>query len=553
MSDASDPTNPGHASHGASLVPDAARTPAVPDAPPRPTAAPLSLAPTVVISEGSSSADLNPFGPGPITPADRGKRPATPGPSVRRNAGDDFLNSLGLREVSPDKKLKVDGVQAEVRANQREIHSIAQRMARHVLVADGQWDETTSALDGLRHQLTELQSALAQHGVTQIAHNPLLLSSAIANDSLIQELAAGHNQTVSSAIAANDRITQVERSTQSVDERLARVEESIRQLQQNFLGSQQDVLDRLDRLDTHTRQVPVVPTPVAPPTASVPPPPYSGPTSMPPAAAPPPSRTILPDVALVAPSASSTEGRLLRMEGMMEQLATAASRKHARSPSPTEGARAVRPYPDVSSAAAAPRPSPVHAPTAIVTPPGIGHGAAPTMIYAPAVPNAAPVGIVHAAPPGIIPAPPVLNTVAAGITYAPASSTAGAPGFHHTPAVSHTPLPPPGIVSAPDASGGAGRRKDRPPPPPRNPAAEAYLGPWQWRQDITNEAAGMIRAVLPTHDLREAFDRAHRYGTQYVACAFKTEEQAAWFIQAFNAARVQPYHNVFASAFPFPK
>ncbi|KAJ7460387.1 hypothetical protein B0H11DRAFT_2242158 [Mycena galericulata] len=54
--------------------------------------------------------------------------------------------------------------------------------------------------------------------------------------------------------------------------------------------------------------------------------------------------------------------------------------------------------------------------------------------------------------------------------------------------------------------------RDRPPPRLRNPAAEVYLGPWPWRQDIANEAASMICAVLPTHDLREAFDHAHQYG-----------------------------------------
>ncbi|KAJ7089542.1 hypothetical protein C8R44DRAFT_751286 [Mycena epipterygia] len=111
----------------------------------------------------------------------------------------------------------------------------------------------------------------------------------------------------------------------------------------------------------------------------------------------------------------------------------------------------------------------------------VSNGAPPCIIHAPAVSSAAPSGIAHGVLQGLV----------------------------HAPAASNTAPPPPGIAHAPDTSNGVGRaRNPRPPPVPRNPAAEASV---------------MIRAVLPTHDLREAFERAHRYDQHYVACAFKME------------------------------
>ncbi|KAJ7474609.1 hypothetical protein B0H11DRAFT_2429010 [Mycena galericulata] len=146
----------------------------------------------------------------------------TPSPSVRRNATDDFLNSLGLREVAPEKKLKADGVQAEVRARRRS--KLDRFLCHRCERSHRKW----------RNPPTPSTSAL--------------LAS--------RSRSASYSKT--------------------------------------FWGASRTCLTAWTRLDAHTRQVPVVPTPAVPPTASVPPPPYSGPTSMPPAAALPPALTTLP-------------------------------------------------------------------------------------------------------------------------------------------------------------------------------------------------------------------------------------------------------------------
>ncbi|KAJ7254614.1 hypothetical protein C8J57DRAFT_1657969 [Mycena rebaudengoi] len=55
-------------------------------------------------------------------PPDEGKttaRTPTAGPSSTRDAGQDFINSLGLRELAPNYKMKVDAVQAEMRTNEK--------------------------------------------------------------------------------------------------------------------------------------------------------------------------------------------------------------------------------------------------------------------------------------------------------------------------------------------------------------------------------------------------------------------------------------------------
>ncbi|KAJ7174994.1 hypothetical protein C8R43DRAFT_943268 [Mycena crocata] len=469
--------------------------------PPCATAA-LTNTPTVIISEGSVG-DLD-----SIPPKDKERRNATPGPSSRRDAGESFIDSIGLRPVSPDKKLVVAQVQAEARANQRELHALAQGMARHVSTAERHWEEITSM-------------SLAEHGVADAAKNPVHLSLAIANDPLIQQL-------VADARSDNHRFVQLENARQSDQQRLAQVEESA-------LDLQRKILDRLDRLEA------VAAAPAAPsalPQMYVPPISTSSSTA--------PSTTPVPGVVLS--SQSSTDGRLLRMEGMLQQMA--ANIKRPRSPSPTPDSRAVRHHLDDSFApAAAASPSPqetVYMPGAAL-PAGISAASAPaTFTHAPA-----PAPAFTNAPPAFL--HPVSSAPPAGITYAapvppPGIAQAFPQVVVHTPTAA-TSTPPPGIVHAGDA---AARGRNNQPVAPRNPAAEVYLGPWDWVKDITKQASAIMRTVLPKQDLRNAFERAHRYGPQYIACAFKTPEQAAWFIDAFNAARVsvRGYESLSASTFP---
>ncbi|KAJ7176276.1 hypothetical protein C8R43DRAFT_943066 [Mycena crocata] len=483
--------------------------------PPRATAA-LANTPTVIISEGSVG-DLD-----SIPPKDKERRNATPGPSSRRDAGESFIDSIGLRPVSPDKKLLVAQVQAEARANQRELHALAQGMARHVSTAERHWEEITSVLDGLRNDILGVQMSLAEHGVADAAKNPIHLSLAIANDPLIQQL-------VADARSGNHRFVQLENARQSDQQRLAQVEESALDLQRKIL----DRLDRLDRLEA-------VAAPAAP---SALPQIYVPPISTPSSTAP--STTPVPGVVLS--SQSSTDGRLLRMEGMLQQMA--ANIKRPRSPSPTPDSRAVCHHLDDSfapAAAASASPQETAYTPGVALPAGISAASAPatfTHAPAPAFTDAPPAFLhpVSSAPPaGIIYAAPVLPP---GVVQAVPQVVA------HT-AMSATSTPPPGIVQA--SGDAAARGRNNQPVAPRNPAAEVYLGPWDWVKDITKQASAIMRTVLPKQDLRNAFERAHRYGPQYIACAFKTPEQAAWFIDAFNAARVsvRGYEALSASAFP---
>ncbi|KAJ7119194.1 hypothetical protein C8R43DRAFT_1137081 [Mycena crocata] len=412
--------------------------------PPRATAA-LTNTPTVIISEGSVG-DLD-----SIPPKDKERRNATP---------------VRLRVAMPESRSSTPS--AEARANQRELHALAQGMARHVSTAERHWEEITSVLDGFRNDILGVQMSLAEHGVADAAKNPVHLSLAIANDPLIQQL-------VADARSDNHRFVQLENARQSDQQRLAQVEESA-------LDLQRKILDRLDRLEAV-------------------------------AAAP-----------AVAPSA-------------LPQI-------------PTPDSRAVRHHLDDSFApAAAASPSPqetVYMPGAAL-PAGISAASAPaTFTHAPA-----PAPAFTNAPPAFL--HPVSSAPPAGITYAapvppPGIAQAFPQVVAHTPTAA-TSTPPPGIVHAGDA---AARGRNNQPVAPRNPAAEVYLGPWDWVKDITKQASAIMRTVLPKQDLRNAFERAHRYGPQYIACAFKTPEQAAWFIDAFNAARVsvRGYESLSASAFP---
>ncbi|KAJ7697905.1 hypothetical protein B0H17DRAFT_1130184 [Mycena rosella] len=399
---------------------------------------------------------------------------------------------------------------------------------------------------------------LAEHGVAEATWNPIFLSLALANDPHIQQLTNRPNQAITSTIAANARFDQLEQSIMSADECLAR-------LQSSALELQHKMLDRLDHLEVRTRSTTQTAAPTPAPISALPP--YSRPTSttsmvVAPTPVPAPA---LPAVSLVAPSAYSTEGRVMRMDRMLEQFTT--QLKRACSPSPTGDVCAVRPYRESASVLPPllchcsghrrrPHPDRSHCRTSGCLSLRFQHHASRDH---PAISYSAPL------PPGIASgmlqeqstAPllrcwgsyksPIFLTPPVQVPYI---ATVAPLAIFYTPVVSNTAPPPPGITHTPSTSHGAGCARSRLPPAPRNPAAEAYLGPWDWKQDITNQAGAMMRNVLSGHNLHEAFKRAHRYGQQYVVCAFKTEAQAAWFIQAFNASCVHPYENVFASAFP---
>ncbi|KAJ6511803.1 hypothetical protein DFH09DRAFT_1089977 [Mycena vulgaris] len=78
----------------------------------------------------------------------------------------------------------------------------------------------------------------------------------------------------------------------------------------------------------------------------------------------------------------------------------------------------------------------------------------------------------------------------------------------------------------------------------RNSAAEVRLRPAYWDQDITRQAGAIRKVVLPDYDLSGVFERIPVPG--HCLC-LETEIQAAWFVTAFNASRVQPYKNLWAS------
>ncbi|KAJ7934875.1 hypothetical protein B0H13DRAFT_2481325 [Mycena leptocephala] len=169
--------------------------------------------------------------------------------------------------------------------------------------------------------------------------------------------------------------------------RLSRLADPNQVLQNQLVGMNMlldDVASTLLRIEA--RQVP--PPPPVTPAAAI--------AHAPPVTAPSP----LPDVALVAPSASSAEGRLMRVEGILADLSTSiTSLKRARSPSPTHD-RAVRPHlEDVP---------PVHGHT--VPPPGIFH--------APAVPTP-PAAIFHA--PTVVAPPPTSVAPPPGVIIASAA------------------------------------------------------------------------------------------------------------------------------------
>ncbi|KAJ7897444.1 hypothetical protein B0H13DRAFT_1884643 [Mycena leptocephala] len=187
----------------------------------------------------------------------------------------------------------------------------------------------------------------------------------------------------------------------------------------------------------------------------------------PPVAAPSP----LPDVALVAPSASSAEGRLMRVEGILAELSTSiTSLKRARSPSPTHDTRNVRPHLEDAP--------PMHAHTA--SPPG---SSMPPLSLCPPRPSAAP-------PPGVIIAP-------AAAVHAPSA----------VPASSIGPTTPAGILVAPTVN----RRGKATEPTIRYPAREVRMGPAVWNKDITQQALLIIQAVLPQYQWTNVFIRAYRF------------------------------------------
>ncbi|KAJ7811460.1 hypothetical protein B0H13DRAFT_1926724 [Mycena leptocephala] len=200
-------------------------------------------------------------------------------------------------------------------------------------------------------------------------------------------------------------------------------------------------------------------------------------------APPVPAPSPLPDVALVAPSASSAEGRLMRVEGILAELSTSiTSLKRARSPSPTHD-RAVRPHLEDAP--------PVHGHT--VPSPGIFH--APAVPTPPAAIFQAPT--VAAPPPTSIAPPPGVIIAPAAPVHAPST----------IPASSAGPVTPAGILVAPTVN----RRGKATEPTMRYPAREVRMGPAVWHKDITQQALIIIQTVLPQYQWTNVFIRAYRH------------------------------------------
>ncbi|KAJ6489447.1 hypothetical protein DFH09DRAFT_1377452 [Mycena vulgaris] len=110
---------------------------------------------------------------------------------------------------------------------------------------------------------------------------------------------------------------------------------------------------------------------------------------------------------------------------------------------------------------------------------------------------------------------------------APPFAAAGAPTVSAPP-------PPAGIIRTPVASAA----------PVAHPGFAIATAP----MDITRQAGAIMKVVLPDYDLSGVFARAFRCpDPNVIACAFQTEAQAAWFVTAFNASRVQPYENLWVS------
>jgi hypothetical protein len=315
-----------------------------------------------------------------------------------------------------------------------------------------------------------------------------------------------------------------------------------------------------------------VPTPAASTAAA--PPPYSAPETSTAATASTATQhatpVALPDIALRGPSSTSIEDRMGAMEGVLQQLV--AGMKRAHSPSPDGPARSIRAHIDDAPSHSATTPTdPALAPsqppsqtvsimqnTQIVPPPPINAVAVaappPSIAHAPNV-VVPPAGLVNtpaiAAPPEGIVHAPAASTILPGIVHIPSTlpvaavhgPTAPTPTISiHTPTTSTTTS---GVVAAPPG----GRPRCTNNASSRNCHVEARLGPVVWGQDITFEAGQIIRSVLRDYDLSTVFTRAYRIQNEplMIVCAFQTPAHATWFISAFNASRVPPYNNVYAS------
>ncbi|KAJ7923666.1 hypothetical protein B0H13DRAFT_1864651 [Mycena leptocephala] len=201
----------------------------------------------------------------------------------------------------------------------------------------------------------------------------------------------------------------------------------------------------------------------------------------------------LPDVALVAPPPSSTEGRMLRMEGMILDLTASLKRPH----SPTSDTRTVRAH--IEDA-----PLEVLAThVAYSAPPGIVH-AAPA-VWPPAASTA-----LFGAPPAVAPllAPAVTPPSAVFIAPSPAAPPAlppvAAPSFIAAPASTGI-LAAPSSIAAPTSTGifvapVTNRRGKTTAPTVCYSAREVRMGPGVWSRDITAQASMIIQAVLPGYN-----------------------------------------------------
>ncbi|KAJ7683616.1 hypothetical protein B0H14DRAFT_3177094 [Mycena olivaceomarginata] len=464
---------------------------ATPAATPAPESASPAHPPRLADAPTSAAPPSN----GPATPVSKGKgktRNASPGPSVPPldAAAKQFIDDLNLPEIPPHDK-RFDG-KNETRGLGVGLHSLAQNTGR--LRADFKAFEADSvnSMTGLHAQVLEVDSALgaARAEFNDRYHNLEARLSSVETTELqnTAQLGAVLNtlQTLMDQVSALRAIVEAAAATPSP-------------------------IPVPTPAPIATQPPTVVQPPVAAPLSSVAPP-YSetpfqvlgGVTSAAPAPAPVPAvapapvAAPLPPVALVAPSPSSVEGQMERLEALFREAINANKRAH--SPSPTDDTRAVRPRVDVSQAYSAS----ASALAPIATP----------IVQAPALTAATP------APP-----PAAVQATVAPVPIAPAPALGPVP----VSVVTNVANPPPAL-------------------PPIDPRREARLGPVNWGKNISGESATVIKTVLPAARSIMRNYRARRGPDAHtiIAC-FESAEIVSWFIPAFNASRIAPYDTVFAS------
>ncbi|KAJ7683795.1 hypothetical protein B0H17DRAFT_1333166 [Mycena rosella] len=407
----------------------------------------------------------------PTTPAAGGKtreRNASPGLSASpvNGAVKEFINGVNLGDIlSSDKRY--DG-KTEDRALQRDVYSLTQATARFYAEAKGQRAETVEVLSALQNQMLDIDSSVATLGAARAP-------------------ATAANQSALSLV--NERLDTLEAATTRTS---AQLESAFNAVQ--TLLSRGDSAPGSAPVAARMAAVPIVAPVAAPP--PYPGAPITGPAVQPPAA--------LPPFALVAPSATSMDGRMDRLESLLRDLTSKRSPAH----------RCRRPPALVA---------PIPAPLTVPAPAPVLASPAPVLVAPAAVlaaPAPAPVLAAHTPPPSSL--------------HLPLSSLCPRP---HLPLFPLWLFPPPSLplphLHPPHLSPSSRRSQILPQlPPPFDPSKEARLGP---------TVLPAARSIMRNYRARRGPDN-----NTVIAC-FESADIALWFISAFDTSRAVPYQSVFAS------